>query len=100
MKKQRKMMEPKKKYLGTLEEVIEILVRWNYFGEKLTLDDCSKVMGLSRSAIKAIQGRALANAKSELLRRDGKNAKLSDYVNLTKHRSGAAKCYGATDDAD
>lgn len=91
MKKQRKMMAPKARYLGSLEEVVEILVKWRYLGKPMTLDECSKVMGLSRSAIKAIESRAYLHARQEIEKRDGKNVSLSDYIDVTGKRQFATK---------
>ena len=90
MKKQRKMMAPKARYLGTEDERAEIAVKW-LNGDELTLDECSKVMGLSRSAIKAIECRALAKLKKELQRLYGKNVNLSDFVDVTGKRQYATK---------
>lgn len=81
----RKMMAPKQRYLGTEDERAEIAVKYRQ-GHCLTLDECSKVMGLSRSAIKAIEVRALIKLRKEIEKRFGKNIKLSDFVNTTNGR--------------
>lgn len=81
----RKMMAPKARYFGTEDERAEIAAKYRR-GECLTLDECSKVMGLSRSAIKAIEVRALAKLRKELEKLYGKNISLSDFVNTTGSR--------------
>lgn len=81
----RKMMAPKARYFGTEDERAEIAAKYRQ-GQCLTLDECSKVMGLSRSAIKAIECRALAKLRKEIEKRYGKNASLSDFVNTTGGR--------------
>lgn len=63
------MKKANPKFLGSLEEVMELIVRWHYFGEALTLDETSKVLGISRSAVKAIEVRALPKLKQELAKR-------------------------------
>ena len=88
MKKQRKMMAPKARYLGTEDERAEIAVKYMH-GQPLTLDECSKVMGLSRSAIKAIESRALAKLRKLLETRYGKNVCLSDFINTASGRQSA-----------
>lgn len=97
--KQRKMMAPKAKYFGTQAEREELLEKWYFNGECLTLDETSKVIGLSKSAVKAIEARALAKLKAELQKRTGKDVCLDDFIDLGKHRRGAAKTYGAEDEA-
>lgn len=81
----RKMMAPKQRYFGTAEERAEIAAKYRQ-GQCLTLDECSKVMGLSRSAIKAIEARALMKLRKEIEKRYGKNVSLSDFVNTTNGR--------------
>lgn len=81
----RKMMAPKQRYFGTDEERAEIAAKYRQ-GQCLTLDECSKVMGLSRSAIKAIECRALAKLRKEIEKRYGKNVSLADFVNTTGGR--------------
>lgn len=81
----RKMMAPKAKYFGTDEERAELAAKYRQ-GQCLTLDECSKVMGLSRSAIKAIEARALAKLRKEIEKRYGKNIGLSDFVNTTNRQ--------------
>ena len=81
----RKMMAPKERYLGTPEERAEIAAKYHQ-GHCLTLDECSKVMGLSRSAIKAIEARALAKLRKEIEKRFGKNIGFADFVNTTSGR--------------
>lgn len=81
----RKMMAPKQRYFGTEEERAEIAAKYRQ-GQCLTLDECSKVMGLSRSAIKAIEARALAKLRKEIEKRYGKDISLSDFVNTTNGR--------------
>lgn len=85
----RKMMAAKARYLGTDEERAEIAAKYRQ-GHCLTLDECSKVMGLSRSAIKAIEARALAKLRKEIEKRYGKNMSLADFVNTTSGRRCAA----------
>lgn len=75
----RKMMAPKARYFGTEAERAKIAAKY-LNGSSLTLDECSKVMGLSRSAIKAIEVRALAKLKKEIQRQFGKNVTLSDFM--------------------
>lgn len=96
--KQRKMMAPKARYLGTQEEREAAFEKWWLQGECLTLDECSKVMGLSRSAIKAIEARALSKLKAELQKRMGASVSLSDFIDLGKHRQGAMRSYGAAEE--
>lgn len=84
----RKMMAPKARYFGTEEERAEIAVKYLH-GEELTLDECSKVMGLSRSAIKAIECRALAKLRKEIERVFGKDVQLSDLIDTTGGRQEA-----------
>ena len=86
----RKMMAPKSRYFGTEEERAEIAVKYLH-GECLTLDECSKVNGLSRSAIKAIETRALAKCRMALQRKFGKNVSLADLLNLDKSREDATR---------
>lgn len=81
----RKMMAPKSRYFGTEDERAEIAVK-HMRGECLTLDECSKVMGLSRSAIKAIECRALAKLRKEIEKRYGKNVGMSDFLNTANGR--------------
>lgn len=81
----RKMMAPKAKYFGTEDERAEIAEKYLQ-GNSLTLDECSKVMGLSRSAIKAIEARALAKLRKELEKRYGKDVCLADFVDTTHGR--------------
>lgn len=81
----RKMMVPKERYFGTEEERAEIAARFRQ-GQCLTLDECSKVMGLSRSAIKAIEARALAKLRKEIENRFGKNVGFADFINTTRGR--------------
>ena len=81
----RKMMAPKARYFGTEEERAEIAAKYRQ-GQSLTLDECSKVMGLSRSAIKAIECRALAKLRKEIEKRYGKDVCLADFVNTTSGR--------------
>lgn len=90
MKKQRKMMAPKARYFGTEDERAEIALKW-LDGDELTLDECSKVMGLSRSAIKAIEGRALAKLRKALEDKFGKDVKLSDFIDVTGRRQFALR---------
>lgn len=90
MKKQRKMMAPKARYFGTEDERAEIAVKW-LNEEELTLDECSKVMGLSKSAIKAIECRALAKLKKALMAKYGKNVCLSDFISTGSRRQFALK---------
>lgn len=97
MKKQRKLKDPVAKYFGTEEERKAILEK-HASGECLTLDETSKVMGLSRSAIKAIEARALAKLKAELQKRMGPKVSLDDFFDLGKYRRGAMRTYGAEDD--
>ena len=88
MNKQRKMMAPKARYLGTEDERAEIAVKYMH-GQPLTLDECSKVMGLSRSAIKAIECRAIAKLKKAMEKRYGKDISLSDFINTSGGRQAA-----------
>lgn len=81
----RKMMAPKERYFGTEDERAEIAAKFRQ-GHCLTLDECSKVMGLSRSAIKAIEARALAKLRKEIEKRFGKDVGLADFVNTTRGR--------------
>ena len=90
MAKQRKMMAPKARHFGTEDERAEIAVKWLH-GDELTLDECSKVMGLSRSAIKAIEGRALAKLRKALEDIYGKNVKLSDFIDVGARRQFALR---------
>ena len=90
MKKQRKMMAPKARYFGTPEERKEIELK-HAQGVPLTLDECSKVMGLSRSAIKAIESRALAKLKVELQKMFGPNVKLDDLIDTSGGRQCATR---------
>ena len=63
----RKMKDPVAKYFGTPEEIAELKAK-HLRGECLTLDETSKVMGLSRSAIRAIELRALAKLRKALMK--------------------------------
>jgi len=95
----RKLMAPKSRYFGTEDERAEIAVKWMH-GERLTLDECSKVMGLSRSAIKAIECRALAKLKKEFERRFGKNISLGDFINIDKGRQPATMIHVLNNEID
>ena len=84
----RKMMAPKARYFGTEDERAEIAYKY-YRGESLTLDECSKVMGLSRAAIKAIEARALSKLRKLLEKEYGKDVKLSDLIDTSGGRQSA-----------
>lgn len=92
MANQRKMMAPKERYYGTEDERAEIALKV-YEGEPLTLDECSKVMGLSKSAIKAIECRALSKLRNEIEKRFGKNIQLSDFIKTDARRQNAKSAY-------
>ena len=90
MKKQRKLMAPKARYFGTEDERAEIAAKYHQ-GEPLTLEECSKVMGLSKSAIKAIECRALVKLRKALEDRYGKNVQLSDFIDTGARRQYALR---------
>lgn len=85
MKKERKLMAPKQRYFGTEDERAEIAAKYHQ-GKALTLDECSKVMGLSRSAIKAIECRALSKLKKALIKEFGPDISLADFVDVSRGR--------------
>lgn len=93
----RKMKAPVAKYFGTPEEISEI-TRKHLNGDPLTLEETSKVMGLSKSAIRAIEMRALAKLKKEFQKRFGKDINIGDFIDLTKHREGAMRIRGPAEE--
>ena len=76
--------KPNPKYFGTKEEVKEILAKHDR-GEVLTLDETSKVMGISRSAVRAIELRAMEKLR-KALKKYGIND-LSDVIDIGRGRS-------------
>ena len=84
----RKMMAPKARYFGTEDERAEIAEKYMH-GQSLTLDECSKVMGLSRSAIKAIECRAITKLRKAMEQRYGKGIGWSDFINTSGGRQHA-----------
>lgn len=95
MNNQRKLKDPVAKYFGTPAEVKELLERHKN-GEILTLEETSKVIGLSKSAIKAIEVRALRKLKEAICKKFGKNIKFNDFIDTCKGRT-CATMIGAED---
>lgn len=76
--------KPNPKYFGTKDEVQEILAK-HARGEALTLDETSKVMGISRSAVRAIELRAMEKLRKALKKYGITN--LSDVLDTGRDRT-------------
>lgn len=93
----RKMMAPKAKYYGTEDERAAIAEKY-MSGAPLTLEECSKVMGLSKSAIKAIECRSLLKLKKALMKIYGKNVSLNDFIGSETRRQCATMIHVCDND--
>lgn len=84
----RKLKNPVAKYFGTPEEIRELQAR-HLQGETLTLEETSKLIGLSKSAVKAIEARALRKLRAEICKKFGKDVGFGDFIDTCKGRAHA-----------